>query len=299
MPMETYGMAASDGESIEGRLSSMEGNEGLASTEEERVASYLRCHNLEHANLVAKPVKPADNLYVRYFKRLLDIAIALPACVVLLPLKGLRALCTFVDVGRPILFKQTRIGKGGKPFTMVKFRNMTNERDADGRLLPPSERVTKFGRLMRKYSLDELLNLWNVVKGDMSIIGPRPQPVFLYERMSERHKAMTTVRPGLECPRVLELTSFGGLKYEQSYENAVWYVENANFAVDIRMFIGLVRMVFAFGRRNQQAKGEGFSYFVGYNEEGQAISLNNFRRYHPDKLALLKVAQQNRKEFIA
>ena len=165
---------------------------------------------------------------------------------------------------------------GGKHFTIVKFRNMNNKTDADGKPLPPSQRVTKFGKIMRKFSLDELLNFWSVLKGDMSIIGPRPLPVFIYERMSDRHQMRSAVRPGLECPRVIELDYEDTCKYQRSYENDIWYVEHVSFIQDVKMIFLLIKMVFNFKKRGNQAKGEGVSYFVGYDEDGHALSMNKF-----------------------
>ena len=159
---------------------------------------------------------------------------------------------------------------------LVKFRNMNNKTDADGKLLPPSQRVTKFGKFMRKLSLDELLNFWSVLKGDMSIIGPRPQPVFIYERMCDRHKMRTAVRPGLECPRVIHVPGEEICKFQRTFENDVWYVENVSLLQDIKMMLLLVKMVFSFGKRGNQAEGKGISYFVGYNADGIAIGMNTY-----------------------
>lgn len=259
------------------------GNSSLISNEEERVAQQLREANLQHTNDISKPVHFKETFYTRYGKRALDILIALPAFIVLLPFNILFGICTFLDVGRPIFYLQTRVGRGGKRFTMVKFRNMNNKTDADGKLLPPSQRVTKFGRFMRKLSLDELLNFWSVLKGDMSIIGPRPQPVFIYERMSDRHKMRTAVRPGLECPRMIHVPGEEICKFQRTFENDVWYVENVSLALDIKLVLQLVKMVFTFEKRGAQAVGKGISYFVGYNEDGVAISMNVYRELYAQK----------------
>ncbi len=253
------------------------GNTNLASSEEESAAQYLRANYLQHTNDISDPVVPKNTLYSRYIKRFLDIIISFPVFIILLPVNAILGICTFIDVGRPVLFKQTRVGKDGKLFNMIKFRNMTNQKDKDGKLLPPSQRTTKFGRFMRKYSLDELLNFWSVLKGDMSIIGPRPQPVFIYERMSDRHKMRTCVRPGLECPRMIKLDYEDTCKYQRTFENDVWYVENVSFLLDVKMMWKLVKMVFDFDKRDGQAKGEGVSYFVGYDQDGHAMSLNKYR----------------------
>lgn len=253
------------------------GNNNLASNEESAAVEYLREHFLDDTNQKSAPVCPKNTMYTRVWKRVLDILISFPACVVLLPVNVILGICTFFDVGRPVFFKQTRIGMNGKPFTLIKFRNMNTKTDADGNLLPPAQRVTKFGRIMRKLSLDELLNFWSVLKGDMSIIGPRPQPVFIHERMSDRHKMRSAVRPGLECPRMIHVPEEEIFRYNRTFENDVWYVENVSFWLDVKMLFALVKMVFSFKKRNNQAKGKGITYFIGYNEKGQAMSLINYR----------------------
>ena len=253
------------------------GNKNLASNEESTAAEYLREHFLDQTNEMSASVHPRKTLYTKVGKRCLDILISLPAFIILLPFNFIFGVCTFFDVGHPILFKQTRMGLNEKPFTMVKFRNMNEKKDKDGNLLPPSQRVTKFGKFMRKLSLDELLNFWSVLKGDMSIIGPRPQPVFIHERMSERHKMRTAVRPGLECPRMIHVPEEEIFKYNRTFENDIWYVENVSFLLDVKMILALVKMVFSFGKRGNQAQGKGITYFIGYNEKGQAMSLINYR----------------------
>lgn len=259
------------------------GNSSLSSNEEERVAEMLREKNLKHTNEISPSVHPKNTFYTRHGKRVLDVLISFPVFVILLPFNMVFGVLTFFDVGLPILFRQTRVGKDGKTFIMVKFRNMNEKKDKDGKLLPPKDRVTKFGKIMRKFSLDELLNFWSVLKGDMSIIGPRPLPVFIYDRMSERHKMRTAVRPGLECPRVIELDYEDTCKYQRTYENDIWYVEHVSFLQDIRMVFLLVKMVFTFGRREEQAVGDGVSYFVGYDEDGHAMSMNKYRRVMAEK----------------
>lgn len=262
------------------------GNSNLASLEEEEVVVLLRTQNLKYTNDISKGVTPRNTVYTKYIKRLLDIIVSLPIVIVLVPLNLIFAICTFFDVGRPVLYRQTRVGRDGKTFTLVKFRNMNNKMDVNGRLLPPSQRVTKFGHIMRKFSLDELLNFWSVLKGDMSLIGPRPAPVFIYERMSERHKQRCVVRPGLECPRVITVEGEDICKYQITYENDIWYVENVCFLLDLKLCFMLVKMVFSFRQRAQQAKGEGVSYFVGYDENGLAISLIKYRERQSRKADL-------------
>ncbi len=251
----------------------------LVSNEEAEYANFLKERFLDHTNEISDEAHPKDCFYSKYGKRLLDLVISIPAFVVLLPFNFIFGICTFFDVGRPILFKQKRTGRYGKPFTMVKFRNMNEKRDSEGNLLPAAERVTKFGRFMRRTSLDELLNLWNVIKGEMSIIGPRPHPIFFRERLSDRHKMREHVRPGLECPRMISLKEEDVGYYQLQYENDIWYVENISFKTDIKMVFALVKMVLDVSERGKHA--DVGTYFVGYNEDGIALSLRLAKEQYP------------------
>ena len=256
------------------------GNDSLISTEEERVAKLLRERYLQIKNETALPVYPKKTFYTRVGKRILDLMIAIPVCIIALPINLILAVCVFFDVGTPIFYKQTRVGRNGKHFVMSKFRSMNDKKDADGRLLPAAERVTKFGKIMRKFSLDELWNFWYVLKGDMSVIGPRPLPVFVYDRMCERHKMCTITRPGLECPRVIHVPGEEICRIQRTYENNIWYVENESFLLDCKLVFLLIKMALSLKRRNEQATGEGLSYFVGYDADGIAISLNSYKKYY-------------------
>lgn len=241
------------------------GNNDLIQNDEQLIADYLKHRNLDMVNRLSKPARPKKGIYVRFIKRFLDLFISIPAFLILLPLNLIFGICTFFDVGRPIFFKQSRMGRNNKTFNMVKFRNMNNNTDEDGKLLPSKQRITKFGFFMRSHSFDELLNFLSVIKGDMSIIGPRPLPVFFYDRMSERHKMRTVVRPGLECPRVIDVE---GEKYQKQFENDIWYVENVSFLTDVKMLFRLFKMTFAKKNRTSAA---GSIYFVGYDDDGRAI----------------------------
>ncbi len=259
------------------------GNKNLISGEEERWAAFLRERNLDKVNATDQAVHPADNLYVRHIKRILEFLIALLAFTITLPFNLVFGICTYFDVGRPIFYKQTRIGKDGKPFVMVKLRNMNNNTGPDGKLLPAAQRVTRFGKFMRKLSLDELLNFWSVLKGDMSIIGPRPMPEFFIERMSERHKMRHAVRPGLECPySVPEDSPLSN--YHWKFENDIWYVENVSFKTDIKMLVKLFRLTFDMKDRGGHAGG--LSYFVGYDDEGHALSLKLAKEQYGSELEI-------------
>lgn len=236
------------------------------------VADALARKTLPHANDIADRVQPSTNLYVRYGKRLLDIMLSFCAIVVTAPINLIIMIATFIDVGRPLIFKQVRIGKNCQEFTLVKFRNMRNAEDENGEPLPAAQRVTRFGRLVRKTSLDELLNFWSVLKGDMSIIGPRPLLPEYTNRYTDRHKMRLAVRPGLECPP--RSLNSGQLTWNDQFENDIWYVENLCFRTDLKMAANLVR--YALSSRHATLRGEGKrTAFLGYNEQGEAISVSD------------------------
>ena len=236
----------------------------------ELIAQMAARDNLKYTNSISHAVNYREGFYEKYIKRIIDLLLSIPAFILLLPVNLLLGIITYFDVGSPIFFKQLRTGKNGKRFNLVKFRNMTNEKDVNGNLLPPNERVTKFGRFVRKYSLDELLNFWCIIKGDMSIIGPRPLPVEFETRYSERHKQRCLVRPGLECPCVH--TDNHIRLYQEQFENDIWYVENISFLVDVKMMLSLLRMVLNAKERGDHADVNGGN-FVGYDEMGKAFSM--------------------------
>lgn len=252
----------------------------------EVIAKMAAEDNLQRVNENSAPVNPRDSFYVRYIKRLIDLVVVIPVFLLLLPVNLVLGIITYFDVGSPVFFKQKRTGKNGKPFYLIKFRNMTNEKDAFGNLLPPSERVTKFGKFVRKYSLDELLNFWSILKGDMTLIGPRPLPVEFEERYSNRHKMRSAVKPGLECPCI---RNDGHVRlYQEQFENDVWYVENVSFLVDVKMVLSLVGMVLNTKERGDHAVVGGGN-FVGYNDQGEAFSMRRIpERYEKAYRELLE-----------
>lgn len=149
-------------------------------------------------------VKVKHTFYSRYIKRLLDIIFSLLALIITLPVNIVIGIITFWDVGKPIFFHQKRVGKDLKIFTIIKFRNMRELYDENGVLLPPDQRVTPFGKFVRRTSLDELLNFFSILKGDMSLIGPRPLLPEYISFYSERQLMRHAVRPGLECPTLVK-----------------------------------------------------------------------------------------------
>ena len=242
------------------------------------VADELAKERLSAVNASTKEVIPTKSFYTEHGKRLLDIGISAIALIITAPINLGLLVGTYLDVGSPVLFKQQRVGKDGQPFTVVKFRNMTNEVDASGELLPAAQRVTRFGNFVRRTSLDELLNFWSVFKGDMSIIGPRPLLPEYTDRYSNRHRMRLSVRPGLECPpRTMETERH---TWQDQFENDVWYVEHVSLKTDIRMCINLVR--FAINPNASKARGAAKkTAFMGYDENGVAIDLDSI----PDEYA--------------
>lgn len=232
-------------------------------------ARLLRERNLAHADEVAAPVHPKRTIYGRFVKRGLDIALSAAALAVTAPVNLVLAGLTYLDVGSPVLFRQRRQGRGLSEFTMVKFRNMTNDTDADGQLLPVDQRITKLGYFVRNHSLDELLNFWSVLKGDMSLIGPRPLPVEFTERMTERHKMRYVVRPGLECPAMSERPE-GVDPAHFRFENDVAYVESLSFMTDVKQAFRLVAVVFRRAGSSPYTGTDG--HFIGYDRDGRAMS---------------------------
>lgn len=234
------------------------------------VADALASERLPEINHNSSKVVPANGVYVRYIKRVLDIALSGIALAVTSPINLFLLLGTFIDVGSPVIFKQKRIGKDGKEFTVYKFRNMTNETDEKGELLPAAKRVTRFGKFVRKTSLDELLNFWSVFKGDMSIIGPRPLLPEYTRRYSDRHKMRLSVRPGLECPPRTNINLRPS--WQDQFENDVWYVENVSLKTDITMCLNLIR--FAFNPKATSSRGNANrGAFMGYSKDGVAIDI--------------------------
>ena len=254
-------------------------SEELTKAQRWRLADILADERLPRVNKLHAAVKPSRTLYSRYIKRGIDIVVAVGALVITLPINAVAAVITLKDVGRPILFKQVRVGKDGKEFTLIKFRNMTDERDERGELLPPSKRVTRFGKFMRKTSLDELLNFWSILKGDMSLIGPRPLVPEYTHRYSNRHRMRLAVRPGLECPP-RSLSDYVWTWQEQ-FENDVWYVEHVSFITDCVMLLNLVR--FAFDKKSSNARATAQrGTFMGYDLDGTAINMDDVPQEYID-----------------
>ncbi len=169
-------------------------------------------------------------IYRKYVKRILDFILSLLAIVLLSPLLLILAVMVSVRLGNPVIFHQERPGKDGKIFRLCKFRTMTDRRDANGKLLPDSERLTGFGSRLRRTSLDELPELFNIFKGDMSIVGPRPLLVSYLPYYTEREQLRHTVRPGLTG--LAQVSGRNFLDWDKRLEKDAEYVENLSFRED-------------------------------------------------------------------
>jgi len=181
-------------------------------------------------------------MYKNFFKRLLDILISGVGLIVLSPILLVLALLVRVKLGSPIIFTQERPGLHEKIFTLKKFRTMTDERDAQGNLLPDAQRLTKFGRFLRSTSLDELPELWNIFTGDMSLIGPRPLLVSYLPYYTKREQLRHTVRPGLTG--LAQISGRNFLEWDKRLEKDAEYVENLSFGLDIKIFFLTIKKVF-------------------------------------------------------
>lgn len=166
-------------------------------------------------------------------KRLMDIAGALCGLLMLGPVILLLAVLVRVKLGSPVLFRQVRPGMDGRAFEMAKFRTMTDARDASGDLLPDADRLTGFGQFLRSSSLDELPELWNVLKGDMSLVGPRPLLMEYLPLYSPRQARRHEVRPGITG--WAQINGRNALSWEEKFELDVWYVENRTLWLDIKI----------------------------------------------------------------
>jgi len=190
-------------------------------------------------------------VYAKYVKRILDFILSLLALIILMPLMFILWILIRIKLGKPAIFKQQRPGKNEKIFTLYKFRTMTDEKDENDNLLPDEKRLTKFGKFLRSTSLDELPELWNIVKGDMSIVGPRPQlvkdMVFMTEQQRKRHK----VRQGLTG--LAQINGRNNITWEQKINYDLEYINNVSFKNDCKIILKTIEKVFK--RENIETDG--------------------------------------------
>ncbi len=179
-------------------------------------------------------------------KRLFDIVFSLLGILILLPVFVSIAFFTYINLGSPIFFRQIRPGKDGRPFQIIKFRTMTDLKNSDGVYMPDKARMTPFGHFMRSSSLDELPELWNVLKGDMSIVGPRPLLLEYLPLYSKKQKRRHDLCPGITG--WAQINGRNEISWEKKFELDLWYIENRNFLLDLKIIlITLKKIVFSEG----------------------------------------------------
>ncbi|KWY44823.1 UDP-galactose phosphate transferase [Enterococcus faecium] len=179
--------------------------------------------------------------YQLFGKRILDILLSGIALIVLSPIILIVGFLVRIKLGSPIIFKQERPGKSEKIFSMYKFRTMTDERDHNGEYLPDEIRLTKFGKMLRATSLDELPELWNILKGDMSIVGPRPLLVEYLPLYSEKQRKRYNVRPGLTG--LAQVNGRNAISWEEKFDLDVYYVDKISFFNDLIIIIQTCKKV--------------------------------------------------------
>lgn len=174
-------------------------------------------------------------------KRTLDLIISVVAILLLSPLLVFLAIAVRIKIGKPIFFRQTRPGLNEQLFEMLKFRTMTNKCDIEGNLLPDGDRMTKFGSFLRSSSLDELPELWNVVKGEMSLVGPRPLIVEYLPLYNQHQNRRHEVKPGITG--WAQINGRNAVSWEQRFKDDVWYVENRSIWLDIKILCLTIKKV--------------------------------------------------------
>ena len=196
-------------------------------------------------------------------KRMMDILVALALLMILFPLFIVTGVAIFMNMGRPVFFKQVRPGIHGKPFIIYKFRTMRDERDREGNLLEDHERLTKLGYFLRRYSIDEIPQLLNVLKGDMSLVGPRPLLMEYLPLYSDKHRRRHEVKPGITG--LAQVMGRNGLSWEEKFELDVWYVDHQSIWLDLKILLMTIGKV---------VKKEGI-----YQNNQERLTVEKFRGY--------------------
>lgn len=180
-------------------------------------------------------------MYKNFLKRLLDFILALLSLIIFSPALVILALLVRIKLGSPVIFKQDRPGLKEKIFIVYKFRTMTDKKDEEGELMPDSERLTKFGKWLRSTSLDELPELWNILKGDMSFVGPRPLLIEYLPLYDEHQKRRHEVRPGLTGHA--QVNGRNAISWEEKFNYDVEYVDRMSFLMDVKIVLATVKIV--------------------------------------------------------
>ena len=228
-------------------------------------------------------------MYEKFIKRILDFLLSLIALIILSPVILIVAILVRIKIGSPVLFKQKRPGLNKKIFMMYKFRTMTNEKDENGKLLPDEKRLTKFGKFLRSTSLDELPELINILKGDMSIVGPRPQlvrdMVFMTDEQNKRHN----VRQGLTG--LAQVNGRNAISWEDKFKYDLEYIQNISFINDVKIIFLTIKKVFK--REDISAEGmETAEDFGDYLLRTEKISEEEYRNKQEEAKKLLEEGEK-------
>jgi undecaprenyl phosphate N,N'-diacetylbacillosamine 1-phosphate transferase len=232
-------------------------------------------------------------MYKKFIKRFLDLILSLMALILLMPLMLIIYILVRVKLGKPAIFKQERPGKDEKIFTLYKFRTMTDEKDENGNLLPDEQRLTKFGKMLRSTSLDELPELVNIIKGDMSIVGPRPllvrDMVFMTEIQRKRH----SVRQGLTG--LAQVNGRNNITWEEKIKYDLNYVENISFINDVKIILKTVIKVFK--REDTQTDGMQTAEDLGdYLVRTNKISKDDYTCKNKEALKIIQKFRENKRK---
>ena len=232
-------------------------------------------------------------MYKKFIKRFLDLILSLMALIILMQLMLIIYILVRVKLGKPAIFKQERPGKDEKIFTLYKFRTMTDEKDENGNLLPDEQRLTKFGKILRSTSLDELPELINIIKGDMSIVGPRPllvrDMVFMTEIQRKRH----SVRQGLTG--LAQVNGRNNITWEEKIKYDLNYIENISFINDVKIILKTVIKVFK--REDTQTDGMQTAEDLGdYLVRTNKISKDDYTCKNKEALEIIQKFRKNKRK---
>lgn len=204
------------------------------------------------------------SFYRRIGKRALDLSLTVPALLVLAPVGAAVGALARMKLGAPVLFRQDRPGRDDEIFELIKFRTMSTERDSTGELLPDDRRLTSFGKALRGASLDELPTLWNVVRGDMSLVGPRPLLVQYLDRYTPEQRRRHEVRPGITG--WAQINGRNALTWDEKFDFDLWYVENVSLRTDLAILLRTIAQVL--GQSGISAEGHAtMPEFMGSDDE--------------------------------
>lgn len=187
-------------------------------------------------------IKPNNSVYTKYIKRFLDLIFSSMAIILLSPVFLITAILVKIKLGSPVIYKQQRPGLNEQIFIMYKFRSMTNDKDEFGVLLPNKERLTKFGKILRSSSLDELPELFNIFRGDMSIIGPRPLKIQYLPLYNDKQRHRHDVRPGLSG--MAQVNGRNAITWKEKFDFDIYYIENVSLILDLKIALQTFSKVF-------------------------------------------------------